>query len=419
VSDVELANPVPVDEVPGWLAALSTTLLGDPHDGNFPRRVEGWRREWLADQVWGARSGGRWVATLATEPRAFTVPGPEGTTNELVADALTGVSVAATHRRRGLLTQMITQSLAAAKERGEPVAILIAAEWPIYGRFGYAPAVRDANYTYFPRAVTAKVAPSASGSMRQVEADEFGRLGASMFDRARRLRSGQVDRPGDWWAYRYGFDGYEAPRDGPMPRFLVHEGPDGADGLVAWTVKRDFGLDGSLGEIAVPALVAANDDAYRDLWAYLSSLDLIGEIKLYDRPVDEQVRWLLPDGRALRQTYSGDHTWLRLLDVPVALGARSYALPGRLVIDVAGDTLGYVDGRYVLDADGPGATCDRTTESADLRLSHRALAATYLGGHTLRQIAPGGGVEELTSGAIARADSMFATALAPWNETGF
>ncbi|MEO8889641.1 MAG: GNAT family N-acetyltransferase [Jatrophihabitantaceae bacterium] len=419
MSDFELVNPVPVEDVPGWLRALSTTLLGDPYDENFPRRVAYWQRDWPADRVWGARSGDRYVATLATLPRAITVPGPDNTTNELVADALTTVSVAATHRRRGLLTQMITQSLAAAKDRGDPISILIAAEWPIYGRFGYAPATRDANYTYFPRAATAKVTPSGTGSMRQVEAEEFGRLGAAMFDAARRLRSGQVDRPGDWWAYRYGFDGYLAPREGKLPHHLVREGADGVDGLVAWTVTRDFGLDGSLGQIAVPVLVAADEDAYRDLWSYLSSLDLIGEIKLYDRPVDEPVRWLLPDGRALRQTYSGDHTWLRLLDVPVALAARSYAVPGRLIIEVVGDPLGYADGRYRLEADSGGATCERATEPADLRLSARALAASYLGGHALRQLAAGGGVEELSAGAVARADSMFASALQPWNATGF
>ena len=36
---MELVNPVPVDEVEPWLAALATTLLGAPWDEDFPRYV--------------------------------------------------------------------------------------------------------------------------------------------------------------------------------------------------------------------------------------------------------------------------------------------------------------------------------------------------------------------------------------------
>src|SRR3989442_1770893 len=149
---MELLNPVPADEARGWVAALATTLLGNPYDDDdFPRRVDRWARDWLPDRTWGFRDHRRWVATLATQPRTLTVPGPQGTTRDLEADALTGVTVAATHRRRGLLRTMIAESLQAAKDRGDPLTMLIAAEWPIYGRFGYAPALLDAEFVYHPR----------------------------------------------------------------------------------------------------------------------------------------------------------------------------------------------------------------------------------------------------------------------------
>ena len=148
---MELVNPVPVEECEPWMAALVTTLLGSPWDDDFRRHVERWRRDWLADRTWGVQDRGRWVATLATDPRTLTVPGAPGATVDISADALTAVTVAATHRRQGLLTKMITQSLQQAVDRGDPVAILIAAEWPIYGRFGYAPATRGADYTLFTR----------------------------------------------------------------------------------------------------------------------------------------------------------------------------------------------------------------------------------------------------------------------------
>jgi hypothetical protein len=43
----------------------------------------------------------------------------------------------------------------------------------------------------------------------------------------------------------------------------------------------------------------------------------------------------------------------------------------------------------------------------------------YLGGFTLRQLAIGRSVEELTPGALLRTDALFSTTLPPWNATGF
>lgn len=178
-------------------------------------------------------------------------------------------------------------------------------------------------------------------------------------------------------------------------------------------------MDGSLGAAEVDDLIAANDDAYRDLWAFLSGPDAIGEIALRGRPVDEQARWLMRDGRALRQTYAGDFTWLRLLDVAAALSTRSYATEGRVVLDVVNDYQGFAAGRYALDGSPDGAECSATRDRPDLRVTERAFASAYLGGHSLRAVGVGGAVAELTRGALVQADAMFATALAPWNPTSF
>jgi predicted acetyltransferase len=129
---------------------------------------------------------------------------------------------------------------------------------------------------------------------------------------------------------------------------------------------------------------------------------------------------LLPDGRALEQSAIVDFLWVRLLDVPAALAARRYALPGEVVLDVVDEDTGrYGAGRFSLTADGPDVSCAPTQRPADVRLSQRALAASYLGGHRLQQRTVLGDVEELTPGAVQRVDTMFATAVAPWNQTWF
>jgi predicted acetyltransferase len=409
-----MIHPVPVDDARAWLAAVVTTLLGDPYDPEFDNRVERWFREW-PENAWGYRDNGRWVATLATEPRTLTVPGPGITTRDLGVESVTVVTVAATHRRQGLLTSMMADSLRVAKENGRPLSILIAAEWPIYGRFGYAPAVLDSGYVYHPRRPYAGLPAPKAGSVRQVEAAELGKIAPAIFERARRLRAGQVDRHGLWWdrALNIGFKPV-----GKRPHWILHEGPDGPDGLLSWQVTRDFTLTGPMGVIEVPQFVAATEEAYLDLWGYLAGLDVIDEIHLDDRPLDEPIRHHLQDARVLAYKHTFDYLWLRILDIPAALSARSYAVPGEVVLEVVDTDLGsYGAGRFALTSDDSGAACEPTSAEPDLRVNQRALASCYLGGYRLRQL--GHLVEELTPGALDRADLMFSTPLPPWNQTGF
>jgi predicted acetyltransferase len=87
------------------------------------------------------------------------------------------------------------------------------------------------------------------------------------------------------------------------------------------------------------------------------------------------------------------------------------------IVDTDGG--GFAAGRYLLDADADGARCTPSTESADVTVSQRALAGAYLGDRTLRALAVAGGVEEHTTGSLARLDAMLATPRPPYNGTGF
>lgn len=172
--------------------------------------------------------------------------------------------------------------------------------------------------------------------------------------------------------------------------------------------------------IRVHELFATNQAAYTDLWSYVCGMDAVAQIDATGRPVDEPVHWLLNDGRSWQAQNTLDSLWVRLLDVPAALSARRYAVEARVVLDVVDDDLsGYGAGRYLLEGGPDGAQCRTTTQSPNLRLSQRALGAVYLGHPSLALHHAAGLVDELTPHAIARADAMFATALAPWLATTF
>lgn len=417
-STPELVNPLGPEELPGWVATMATTFLHERESESTTKWARNFAREWVPQRTWGVRDRGAWVATLRTLDRSLTVPGHDGATELLTADALTMVTVAATHRRRGLLTRMLTASLRAARERGDAVSILIAAEWPIYGRFGYAPAAFAAHRALHLGRRGTEIAGDLE-RVRQVERAKFARLAPDVFERARRGRAGQVDRYSPWWERAFGIGDWEAFDDDLPHNYLVHEGDDGPDGLLAWTARREREvLHPPPTTVTAEGPFAAGDAAMRDLWCYLSSLDLVDRIEL-DGPVDEPARWLLPDGRALVTTEIGDGLWLRLLDVPAALAARRYAVPGELVLEVVDETEVSVAGRYRLSAEGDGATAEPTSAAPDLTLAQTALAASYLGAGRLRVQRIAGTVTEHTPGALERADAMFATALAPYNATGF
>jgi predicted acetyltransferase len=422
MADAQIIDSIPVEEADAWYSAMHTTFLetadGPEFEAGHAARVS----FWAPGRHWGARADGRWVATLATLQRRLTVPGFDYPLATVPADALTGVTVSATHRRQGLLTAMLSRSLEAAKRRGDAVSVLIAAETSIYGRFGYAPAERTATSVLHRRPGGAPPPAADGGRLRQVDTEEFGRLAPPVFQAAIGLRAGNIDRPPGWWDRTLGLNG--VTMSGPRPTYIVRTGPQGPDGFVVWRATQESGLDGSYGAIDVVDLVASNDAAYQALWHYLATMDLVGRVRLKLRPVDEPVRWLLRDFRALEQTYTGDGLWLRLLDVPAALSARRYSASDRLVLEVRDDDIGgYGQGRFVLDGGPSHASCRRVDQGddseVDLSLSQRALSSIYLGGHSLREQLIAGLVQEHTFGAVRRADAMFATAVAPWLHTSF
>lgn len=121
---------------------------------------------------------------------------------------------------------------------------------------------------------------------------------------------------------------------------------------------------------------------------------------------------MLADRRRLRRTVN-DALWLSILDVPEALMARRFAVPGELTIEVAGSFADGVDGTYRLAGDRDGAECRAADGAADLTLSAAELGALYLGGSRLRPMVTWGTARG-SDDAIRLADAMFGWDEAPW-----
>uniref|UniRef100_A0AAU2JQU7 GNAT family N-acetyltransferase n=1 Tax=Streptomyces sp. NBC_00049 TaxID=2903617 RepID=A0AAU2JQU7_9ACTN len=404
-------RPIAESELPDWLRTVHTGFLNTAGvtDSDVVQRA----KYNILARTQGAFDSdtGRCVATFRSFPQELTVPGGAA----VPASAVTNVTVLPTHRRQGILTRMMAAELAAATARGDVLSTLIAAEYPIYGRYGYGPATTISEWEIdVPRTgLDPRLSgPVDGGRIDMADAAEVRRVGPELHDRLRALRHGVVNRDARWWSlatgleqmshrpYKGDFHAVYRTAAGEVAGLAVYD----ADHV--WTDAKI-----PLQTARVKDLVAVTPQAERALWQFLCSIDWVLKVRTGYRAPDDLVPHLLPDPRAARLVTSADFMWVRLLDVVRALSARTYAVPGVLVLEVA-DAAGLADGRYRLDA-GTGA-CERTQEAPDLRLDVSALGSLYLGDESAVRLAALGRVVEERPGAAALADAVFRTARRPW-----
>ena len=364
------------------------------------------------DRALAAFDRGGIVATLRSFPTELTVPGE----TTVAAGGLTAVTCRATHRRQGVLTRMMDIDLRACRDRGESVEVLIAAEYPIYGRFGYGPATSSSRWEL--DAAAAVFTNRGSGTVEFVDNATFRKEAPAIFERVRASRPGMITRSDfDWDVLA---DIRRRPEDKPWSgfRLLVRDDDGVAQGWANYVHKEQWTDMRPHSVAEVNDLCAATPSAEARLWRFLAELDHVTTVTARDRPADELLPWLLHDARVARQMAIFDFVWVRPLDVPALLTARRYTASGRVVIDVVDDQ-GLAGGRFVLDASPEGATCRASDEPADLTMPVRTLGAVSLGGMRLRALHAAGWCDELTAGAVTSADAVFTGPTVPWCNTWF
>lgn len=404
---------VTVSDFPDWLRAVSTGFLR-PYVATEEEVAVRLTHTDLA-RVQGVFDGDRCVATFRSFAQDLTVVG--GAT--VPADAITAVTVSPTHRRRGLLGRMMAVDLAAAKERGDVVASLIAAEYPIYGRYGFGPAAWSTEWEIdVPRSGLDPRRPvpdeADGGRIDLVDGDAVRKLGPELHGRLAARQHGVVSRDARWWQRSTGVD-VPAHETWTEPFYAVHRSAGGeVDGLIAYRADDHWGdAKQPLNKATVSDLIAATPAAECALWRFVCSVDWITTVRSGYRAPDDLLPFFLPDPRAARVVTQADFLWLRLLDVPRALEARTWSADASLVLEVH-DATGLAEGRFLLEAAPAGASCAPTTRSADLALDVRELGTLYLGDESVARLTALGRVQELRPGAVAVADALFRAPRRAW-----
>ncbi len=360
------------------------------------------RPEIPADRVFGAYDGDTPVGLTASIAFEMTIPG-----GPVPCAGITWVGVMPTHRRRGVLTELMRRQLDDLRTRGEPLAALWASEPVIYGRFGYGIASPAASMEAEHAGFAFRDDPGPTGTVRLLTKEEARKLFPPIYERARLQRHGMMSRSEARWNGRV--EDPEHWRDGASPKYYVLVELDGqGEGFAMYRVKQKWERGMPQSELVLVDAIATSTEATRELWRYLFGVDLIAKVSLWNYDPTTPLFLMVRDARRLQLKMS-DGIWLRLVDVGEALQRRSYDGDGSVVLEVTDGFCPWNDGSY-----RAGENAGPSEDAAELRLSAADLASAYLGAFSFERLAAAGRVEELAEGAIARATGLFRTPLPPW-----
>lgn len=351
------------------------------------------------------------VATISGWHTELTVPGRRS----LPAWAITAVTVSPTHRRRGIARHLLGAELRTAQALGLPVAILTVSESTIYSRWGFAPAAMTADWTISTDRVR-WAGPTVPGAVHFVEREWLLEHGLPLVEKVRLETPGQTEFHGVLWERLLAIGDDAAAR---ALRFVRYNDANGVfQGFAVYRVLVEE-TQNLRSIVEVKFLVTASPDAYSALWRFFVEMDLIGEIRIPLRPIDEPVRWQLDDYRAMSKKAERDHLWIRILDFRAAITGRRYHSAAYLVFEVA-DDLGFANGRYLVTISAEG-TADVSAFDGDIpddahavALGIGELSAIYLGGVSPVTLARAGRITELTPGAADVVERTFRSTTTPW-----
>ncbi|MEU2924595.1 GNAT family N-acetyltransferase [Streptomyces sp. NPDC007251] len=367
------------------------------------------------DRSLAAWDGDEIVGTAGAFSFRMTVPGGAA----VPAAGVTMVSVAGTHRRRGVLTSMLRRQLDDVRALGrEPLAVLTASEPAIYGRFGYGAATFRTSAEIDTGRVTLSLPPGVDDvRLRYASPAEVLPACEAVYAALVPRRPGMLARQPGW--ERAGVLDPESQRGGASAlRCAVAERDGEITGYVRYSTKLGWGESGHDGTVKLKDLAALDPVTEAALWRFLFGIDLMTTLSVGSQPVDGAWRHLVSDIRRCRPRLRDD-AYVRLVDVGTALSARTYQAPVDVVLEVEDAFCPWNAGRWRLTGDTKGASCERTSDAPDLSLSVRELGAAYLGGMTLRSLAAAGRVRELRTGSLTEAAVAFGSPVAPWLPHGF
>ena len=353
------------------------------------------------------------VAVHASAGYPLWVPG--GRT--VPVSGLMWVGVHQGHRRRGLLTEMMTDHFERSLARGEVISTLFAAEPGIYQRFGYGLACPAFSLTLGRSPGLRELAGSDSLRVDLADADQAQHAGAVVSVLAREGRPGT---PADLTEEMLAdvFMDVEAWRNGhEKKRIAIVHDELGPAAFATFSRKSKWEDSGPAATTSVHQWAAATAQATRRLFSVIGDLDLTAQASVDNVAPDHPLLHLLTNPRSALPRRS-DNLWVRILDVPRALEARGYRADAEFTMRVVDSRVSANDGAWAVRIADGSATVTSADGETDFELSIQELSAAFLGGVSLVELSRAGLVTGHAD-AIAAASDAFRSDTAPVSAINF
>jgi predicted acetyltransferase len=367
------------DEVTAFRECMMQTFGDDPQDAD-PDGDRRFRATLPLAQAWGVFDRGALVATAGSFDLSLGMPGG----GSLPMAGLTMVSVRPTHRRRGLLTQLMARYVEDARARGYAIGGLWASEAVIYGRFGFAiGAWGDAVEVTGAQ----HLAIDGAGDGIELADEAFAReLLPDIYARATAARPGVLRRSSAWWRERRFIEAPYQRRGASRRRHVLAMREGAAVGYVQYRQRGGFTDGRPSGKLEIIELVGVDARATASLWKYACSADLFPTVTWWNAPVDDPLVHLASDVRRIVRRRN-ETLWLRIEDARAVLAARGF--DDSIALRVGDHTYGR----------GPA-----------VEVAPRALPALVMGASRASELAQAG----LLTGDVVAAERAFVTPVAPW-----
>ena len=393
-------RPITNEETDAFRDCMMASFGGDLQDD--PGGSERIRTMMTPGRAFAVFDEGRVVATMGAFTSTLVVPG--GT---VPMAGLTMGAVRSTHRRRGLMRDLMLTQLDDARRRGEPIAGLWTSDAAIYGRFGYGVATEGDTIEVDTRGLTIpdRGEPKDGDAVVQIDEATARALLPGLYARVCADRPGTLLRDEVWWRERRMLESGFARAGASRRRYVIVNRGAAMVGYVAFRQRPGF-VNGALsGTVELTELIALDAAAEASLWRYIFSIDLFPAVKWTNAPTDSPLPWLVSDSRRVTRRRT-DALWLRIGDVPAALAARRYACDGALRFAIGETT-------WQLEVEQGRGACTQVDADPELRCTLPALGSAFLGGVSIAVLAR---ARQITGpqDAVMRANRLFAWPVAPW-----
>jgi predicted acetyltransferase len=173
--------------------------------------------------------------------------------------------------------------------------------------------------------------------------------------------------------------------------------PDG------YALYRVFGDDPMF--VRVAEFKAVTIDAHIALSRALLGLDLMEKVVFSSHPADP-LPYLLSDHRLAQITHYEDDLWLRMMDIPAVLEARTYQAELSTVLEIS-DAFRSDGGRFALEIRDGRARCTPTDAPAEVQMDLDVLGSLYFGAHKASSFAAANRLHSKDSILTRQVDAAF------------